>query len=76
MNPISRKARAKIHNCQIAKIPAVATKPVTSSGVSAANWVAAMLRPALQPLRLRPARKYSSRLCEATLRERMPDETA
>ncbi len=56
-------------------MPAVATNPVTSSGVSAANWVAAMLRPARQPLRLRPARKYSSRFCEAIFRERIPDET-
>jgi hypothetical protein len=39
----------------------VAISPVTSSGVSAANWVAAMLRPACQPRSVRPARKYSSR---------------
>ena len=39
--------------------------PVTSRGVSAANCVAAMLRPAFHPGRVRPARKYSSRFFDA-----------
>ena len=54
----------------------MAIRPVTSSGVSAANWVAAMLTPAFQPRRLRPARKYSSRLREACLRARSPEVMA
>jgi hypothetical protein len=57
-------------------MPPVAIKPVTSSGVSAANWVAAMLIPAFQPGTPRPARKYSSRLTEALARARSPAETA
>jgi hypothetical protein len=44
--------------------------PVTRSGVSAANWVAAMLMPAFHPGSVRPARKYSSRFREEMLRER------
>ena len=57
-------------------MPAVAMRPVTSSGVSAANCVAAMLSPACQPDRLRLARKYSSRLRDAARRLRSPDAMA
>ena len=49
--------------------------PVTRSGVSAAYWVAAMDTPAFQPGTLRPARKYSSGLCEALARARNPTLT-
>ena len=66
----------KIQSCQRPKMPAVAMMPVTSSGVSAANCVAAMLRPAFHPGRDRPARKYSSRFFEACRRWRTPALTA
>jgi len=46
--------------------------PVTSSGVSAAYWVAAMLVPARQPESVRPARKYSSRPRDAFARAAKP----
>jgi hypothetical protein len=49
---------------------------VTSRGVSAADWVAAMDSPAFQPGSERPARKYSSRLRDARARARIPDATA
>ena len=54
----------------------MAIRPVTSSGVSAANCVAAMLMPAFQPERLRPARKYSSSPVEAVRRARRPEAMA
>jgi hypothetical protein len=50
--------------------------PVTRSGVSAANCVAAMLMPAFQPGSVRPARKYSSRLCLAAAFSRSPEAMA
>ena len=46
----------KIQSCHSPKMPAVAMMPVTSSGVSAANCVAAMLRAGLPP-RQGPARE-------------------
>ena len=57
-------------------MPAVAISPVTTSGVSAAYWVAAIESPAFQPEILRPARKYSSGPCEASLRAVNPDHRA
>ena len=66
----------KIQSCHSPKMPAVAMMPVTSSGVSAANCVAAMLRPAFHPGRVRPARKYSSRFFDACRRWRTPALTA
>jgi hypothetical protein len=38
---------------------------MTSIGVSAAYWEAAILNPAFQPGIVRPARKYSSRFFDA-----------
>ena len=73
---MSKNARAKIQSCQSAKIPAVAMSPVTSRGVSAANCVAAMLRPAFHPGRVRPARKYSSRFFDAWALFLKPELTA
>ena len=69
---MKRNVRAKIHSCHSPKMPAVARSPVTSRGVSAANCVAAMLRPAFQPGSVRPARKYSSRFLVACFRFRKP----
>ncbi len=57
-------------------MPAVAIRPVTSSGVSAANCVAAMLMPACHPERDFPARKYSWRFSDALPRARSPFWTA
>lgn len=57
-------------------MPAVAMRPVTSSGVSAANCVAAMLSPAFHPGSVRPARKYSSRFLLAAALARSPASAA
>ena len=52
----------KLHQSQFPATPWANTKPVTTSGVSAANVVATMLAPASHQLTLRPERKYSSML--------------
>lgn len=52
--------------------PPVAIRPVASSGVSAAYWLAAMLSPAFQPDVSRPARNYSCWLREAFRLARKP----
>ena len=50
------------HHSQLPATPLVATSPVTTSGVSAANVVATIAAPASHHGTWRPERKYSSRL--------------
>ena len=52
----------KFHHSQLPATPFVATNPVTSSGVSAANVVATIDAPASHQGAARPERKYSLRL--------------
>jgi len=54
---MSRNARPYTQNRHTMKMPAVAMSPTVTSGVSAANCVAAIDVPACQPFRPLPARK-------------------
>ena len=49
----------KFHQIQLPATPFVATRPVTTSGVSAANVVATIAAPASHHGTWRPDRKYS-----------------
>jgi len=62
---INRKLIPYIHKRHNINTPPVATNPVTSSGVSAAYCVAAILTPDFHPLILLPAKIYSVRLLDA-----------
>ncbi len=50
----------KFHQIQFPATPCAATRPVTTSGVSAAKVVAIIAAPASHHGTLRPATKYSS----------------
>ena len=61
-NTVSMPLITKFHHSQLPATPLVATRPVTSSGVSAANVVATIDAPASHQGASRPERKYSVRL--------------
>ena len=61
-NTVSIPLMTKHHHSQFPATPLVATSPVTTSGVSAANVVATIEAPASHHGTCRPERKYSLRL--------------
>jgi hypothetical protein len=61
-NTVSIPLITMFHHSQLPATPFVATSPVTTSGVSAANVVATIAAPASHHGTWRPDRKYSSRL--------------
>src|SRR5215212_212459 len=60
------------HQSQLPATPLANTRPVTTSGVSAAKVVATMLAPASHQLTFRPERKYSSTPSPPFLVKRIP----
>ena len=62
----------KFHHSQLPATPCATTRPVTTSGVSAANVVATMEAPASHHGTLRPERKYSLRLSPPRFVKRKP----
>src|SRR5215813_3468297 len=61
-NTVSMPLIARHHHSQLPATPFVATNPVTTSGVSAANVVATIDAPASHQGTARPEMKYSLRL--------------
>ena len=61
-NTVSIPLITKHHQSQLPATPFAATRPVTTSGVSAANVVATIDAPASHHGTCRPERKYSFRL--------------
>src|SRR6266511_5861614 len=61
-NTVSIPLMTKFHQSQLPATPWATTRPVTTSGVSAANVVATMDAPASHQGTLLPDRKYSFRL--------------
>ena len=59
-NTVSIPLITKFHQSQLPATPFVATRPVTTSGVSAANVVATIAAPASHHGTCRPLRKYWS----------------
>ncbi len=64
-NTVSMPLMTMFHHSQLPATPWLATRPVTSRGVSAANVVATMEVPASHHGTSRPDRKYSDRLSPA-----------
>ncbi len=61
------------HHSQLPATPCADTRPVTTSGVSAAKVVATIEAPASHHGTARPEMKYSLEALAALLREREPD---
>ncbi len=61
-NTVSMPLITMFHHSQLPATPCAATRPVTTSGVSAANVVATIAEPASHHGTWRPAMKYSLRL--------------